>query len=97
MTLLLLVMVTGSYTQLVTTTLEQRQYKQVGNYTYCVYNQYNDTNVIYECVNRTKAPINDSSCLYEIDIKNYICSLSYDYPGEIECMFDYDSDDVWGE
>lgn len=93
---LLSVMILNSNSQLVTTTLEQRAFNSTNN-TYCIYNQYNNTDIIYECVNRTKHPINDTACFYEIDLKNYMCQIPYDYTGGIECLFDYDSYQVWNE
>jgi hypothetical protein len=75
----------------------ERVYKEQANNTYCVYNKYNGTNVIYECIYRQKAPVNDSNCQWWPDITNYICNIPYDYSGDIECMFNYGLETKWSE
>jgi hypothetical protein len=54
--------------------------------------------VIYECTHRTINPQNDTNnCTYESDLKNFICNSEGNYTGEVECLFDYNSNQLWNQ
>ena len=69
-------------------TLAQREYKyNPSTNDYCIYNEYLEDDIIYECAPRLISPDADSNCTYISELSNYICLSLQEFDGGYNCGF----------